>query len=302
MVYYLIFGDSVVGIYAFMAQDFLIIIAISLIYKKISNLTISDERIKVISIAINFLLLTNFVEYNFSQVSCFTSLILLLSTLFLLTKRESISFIFLGLSVVFKSITIFVVPFYLFYDSGFRIKKIKILLYRLIYIIIPMIPSILMFIIYPSLIKSFIIVNTYAVATIGLEIVYIGSITKLLSTIGLNAIISLIIVLFVFYSIAWYIIKKWNISLVEKITLGVLTMMLVSPEFTPSHITIVFATISLWYFSQYKQKNQKILKICFVIMIFSYVIPIGFIVNPLFYIEYIKCLKIKYGFLINAKE
>ncbi|MFX0024749.1 MAG: glycosyltransferase 87 family protein, partial [Candidatus Hermodarchaeota archaeon] len=125
-----------------------------------------DKRI-IMYICLFLMGLPNLFNYILGQINLYVTLLILSSLYLFLTRKDLkwdfIASIILGLSIIIKPITIFMIPFLLvlrisFKPIKFQFKAIKSLL-RIIGVILPLALNILFFLFYPTLWEGFLAMN-----------------------------------------------------------------------------------------------------------------------------------------------
>lgn len=125
-----------------------------------------DKRI-ILYICLYMVSLPQIFNYILGQVNLYVTLLILLS-LFIFLKHSGIKWqliasIILGLSIVIKPITIFMIPFLIVIQFDLKNKKftfdVKKSITRLIGVILPLSLNLIMFIIFPRLLQGFIAIN-----------------------------------------------------------------------------------------------------------------------------------------------
>ena len=127
----------------------------------------TDDKRVVLYICLYMISLPQIFNYILGQVNLYVTLLILLS-LFIFLKYSAIKWqliasIILGLSIVIKPITIFMIPFLIVIQFDLKNKKFKFDISksftRLIGIILPLSLNLIMFIIFPRLLQGFIATN-----------------------------------------------------------------------------------------------------------------------------------------------
>jgi len=126
-----------------------------------------EEKRVVIYISIYLMSLPNFFNYILGQINLYVTLLILLSLYIYLKyngmKWELIASILLGISIIIKPITIFMIPFILIIHYDLISRKLKFdvtrSFIRLIGIVLPLSLNLIMFLILPNLLDGFIEAN-----------------------------------------------------------------------------------------------------------------------------------------------
>ncbi|MFX0075660.1 MAG: glycosyltransferase 87 family protein, partial [Candidatus Hermodarchaeota archaeon] len=179
-----------------------------------------DDRRVILYICLFLIGIPQLFNYVLGQINLYVTLLILLSLYIFITnsavKYQFLASIILGISIIIKPTTIFMIPFILI--IGYDYKKRRITLnfrksvLRLIGIALPLALNILMFLIYPDLLNGFIATNFTGSETVLLN--HSFSITKLIS----NA--------FLYFGVPPYEMNATPIFLGVLLIIGVLGFML----------------------------------------------------------------------------
>jgi len=126
-----------------------------------------EEKRVVLYISIYLMSLPIFFNYILGQINLYVTLLILLSLYIYLKyngiKWELIASVFLGISILIKPITIFMIPFVLIIHYDLINRKLKFDIFhsfvRLIGIVLPLSLNLIMFLILPNLLDGFIQAN-----------------------------------------------------------------------------------------------------------------------------------------------
>ncbi|MFX1365691.1 MAG: glycosyltransferase 87 family protein [Promethearchaeota archaeon] len=204
-----------------------------------------DKRI-VLYISMFLMGLPNIFNYILGQINLYITLLILVSLYLFLkfedTKYNLIASIILGISILFKPITIFLIPFLMVIHFDLEQKKFELKFFksiiRLIGFLIPVSLNFLVFLMYPELLKGFLDVNLTGEDTVIVN--HSFSITKLIQNffivIGFSQeqllsfqlpIFLIIIIILGGIGFSFYIMRKFeNYSLIYGYTFGILIMLL----------------------------------------------------------------------------
>lgn len=209
------------------------------------------------------------VEYCLGQVNVITNTFILLAVYFTLKKDERLSFFFLGCAGMFKITALLLLPLFLF--ENIRGNIVKKLVFRLVFFIIPFIPSVAMFLIYKNYISSFIKLNMTLTGVFNETFVSGNtSIAKFISTVfDVNIIPILVVVLILMYAISWYVLIKYRLNVIERFMLGAFIMMLAFSDFYGVHLLFIFGITILWSLTRSRFLGWKY-KLVFLAIIVSY--------------------------------
>ncbi|NVM37614.1 MAG: DUF2029 domain-containing protein [Candidatus Lokiarchaeota archaeon] len=204
-----------------------------------------DKRI-VLYISLFLMGLPNLFNYILGQINLYITLLILIS-LFLFLKYEDtkwnlIASIILGVSMLFKPITIFLIPFLIIINFDWERKKFEIKflksIIRLVGFLIPVSLNIFVFLLYPELLDGFLNVNLTGGDTVLTN--HSFSITKLIQNffivLGFSQtqllsfqlpIFLMILIVIGGIGFALYLIRRFdNNSLIYGYTFGILIMLL----------------------------------------------------------------------------
>ncbi|MFX1343626.1 MAG: glycosyltransferase family 87 protein [Promethearchaeota archaeon] len=160
------------GFIVFNSLNFILNILICVILYRIIILIRADDHEKeekrvILFISIYLMSLPNFFNYILGQINLYVTLLILLSLYIYLNysniKWELLASIFLGVSILIKPITVFMIPFILIIHFDLKERKLNFDVFhsfiRLIGITIPLSLNIIMFLILPDLLNGFIEIN-----------------------------------------------------------------------------------------------------------------------------------------------
>ena len=237
------------GFIVFNFINFILNILISTVLYKIIILVRGDDHEKddkriILYICFYLIGLPQVFNYILGQINLYVTLLILLS-LFIFVKYQEIKYqllasIMLGISIIIKPTTIFMIPFIIVLNYTYEKKKIsfdlKLSFLRLFGVLLPLSLNIVMFLLYPDLLSGFLVTNFTGSETVLLN--HSFSITKIISNmllyIGvpsneLNVLPILISVLLVLGSLGliFYVFRRVNKNnLIYGYTFGILIMFL----------------------------------------------------------------------------
>ena len=179
------------GFVIFNVFNLILNILISLILYKLINLIQGDDHEKddkrvITYICIYLVSIPQIFNYILGQINLYITF-LILTSLFLFLKFEKIKWQFiagliLGISIIIKPITIFIVPFLILINYDFKRKKINFdflrTIVRMVGVLLPLSLNLIMFLLYPALLEGFIDINF-----VGEDTIYVNhsfSMTKLI--------------------------------------------------------------------------------------------------------------------------
>ncbi|MFX1469761.1 MAG: glycosyltransferase family 87 protein [Promethearchaeota archaeon] len=231
-----------------------------------------DKRI-IFYISLFLLGLPNLFNYILGQINLYITFLILVS-LFLFLKYENIKWdfiasIILGLSVIIKPITIFMIPFLLsilfkYQQRKFEFEFLRSII-RLVGVLLPLSLNLLFFIIFPNLWEGFISTNFTGEEPIILN--HSFSLTKIITNfcifydISYNPLLILLIILFIIggSSFLIFIFRKINNnSIIFAYLFGIIIMLLVYYDSWPHHLLVLTPILIILIF--YIPKNSNITK------------------------------------------
>ncbi len=251
---------------------FICIFMVKCIMVKDNDIDLNKKRV-ILYVSIFLLLIPHSINYILGQINLFVAIFLIISIYIFLAKdtalMEIVGGICLGISIIIKPITIFIVPFVILMRIDLKNKKINIKLFRsvlrLIGIILPLSFNILFFVFVPGLWNGFLEVNFLGSTP---EIVnHSFSITRLvLNAINIYGIhISSFLIFFIIFFIIGilglfiYFIRvnpQFNTS--HAFSLGLLLMLLVYFDSWDHHLVILGPILSITFF--YSSNSPLIFK------------------------------------------
>ncbi|MFX1409854.1 MAG: glycosyltransferase family 87 protein [Promethearchaeota archaeon] len=133
-----------------------------------------DDKRVILYISLFLMSIPNFFNYILGQINLYVTLLILLSLLIYFkydqTKWQFIASLILGISIIVKPITIFMIPFLIMINYDFKKESLKFnfsnSLIRLVGVIFPLSLNFIIFLIFPSLLEDFIAINFTGVDTI----------------------------------------------------------------------------------------------------------------------------------------
>jgi len=182
------------GFIIFNLINFILNILISVILYKVIILVRGkdhekeDKRI-ILYICLYLIGLPQVFNYILGQINLYVTLLILLS-LFIFLKFKDIKYqllasFILGISIIIKPTTIFMIPFIIVLNYSYEKKRIsfdlKLSFLRLFGVLLPLSLNVIMFLIYPDLLRGFLVTNFTGSETVLLN--HSFSITKIISNI-----------------------------------------------------------------------------------------------------------------------
>ena len=180
------------GFIIFSFINFILNILISVILYKVIILVRGDDHEKedkriILYICFYLIGLPQVFNYILGQINLYVTLLILLSLFIFLKFKENkyqlLASFLLGMSVIVKPTTIFMIPFIIVLNYNYEKKKIsfdlKLSFLRLLGVLLPLSLNIIMFLIYPDLLSGFLVTNFTGSETVLLN--HSFSITKIIS-------------------------------------------------------------------------------------------------------------------------
>ena len=188
--YYLLGFD--LGFIIFNLINLILNILISIILYKIIKLVRGidhkrDDRRVILYICLYLIGIPQLFNYVLGQINLYVTLLILLS-LFIFIKNSDVKWqfiasIILGISIVIKPTTLFMIPFIIIIGYNYEKKKITLNLLksvlRLVGVAMPLALNIIMFLVYPNMLNGFLATNFTGSETVLLN--HSFSITKIIS-------------------------------------------------------------------------------------------------------------------------
>ena len=235
---------------------------------------LNSRSIKYITIYL--LCFPHFMNYALGQINNLITVFLLLALYFFLKNSliyEFLGGILIGISISIKPLAIFIIPFIIIINWNRKNKKLKIDLkrssFRLFGVIIPILVSVLFFILYPTLWQGFVDINfsgEYTEEGINNSISITRAILNLFYIMGIQSskfIISIIIVLIVAIpGFLIYIFKKnSNVGINEGLIMGMIIMSLVYFDSWDHHIVSLAPFLSIFLITINSRVNLKVTRL-----------------------------------------
>ncbi len=252
----------------------------------------SEKKRIFLYISMFLMSLPNLFNYILGQINLYVTFLILLS-LFLFLKYESLKWDFissfiLGLSIIFKPITIFIVPFLLVLKYNYKIRKFEFniskTLIRFVGALIPLFFNVFFFFLFPVLWKGFLESNF--TGTEPIQPNHSFSISKLIlnfftfNDIPSSAltIISILLLFFCCVGIIIYVFRRFEQnSIVIGYTFGILIMLLVYFDTWDHHLLMLtpLLIILIFLLPRNSEITKKFLKPSFVFLSFFDLIFMG---------------------------
>ena len=232
-----------------------------------------ENRRVILYICLYLIGLPQVFNYVLGQINLYVTLLILLS-LFIFLKFKEIKFqllasLLLGISIIIKPTTIFMIPFIIVLNYNFEKKRIsfdlKLSIIRLFGVLLPLSLNVVMFLIYPDLLSGFLTTNFTGSETVLLN--HSFSITKLISNIllyvgvpssELNVLPIFVSVLLILGCLGFvvYIFRRFNKNdLIYGYTFGILIMFLAYFDSWDHHLLNLTPLLIIMLFNLPRNSN-----------------------------------------------
>jgi hypothetical protein len=229
-------------------------------------------------------------NYILGQVNLYVTLLILLS-LFIFLKYSSIKWqliagIILGLSIVIKPITIFMIPFLIVIQFNLRNKKFKFDVIksftRLIGVILPLFLNLILFLIFPRLLQGFIATNftssepsqinhSFSITKLIINLFFfLGFTESQVLSIQLPLFLSILIMIAIMGFISFIIRKNSNESIIYGYCFGILIMLICYYDSWDHHLLNLTPLLIIILFNLPRQSEiaKKYIKPSFIFLSF----------------------------------
>ena len=305
--YYLLGFD--LGFIVFNLINLLLNILISILLYKIIILVRGtdheshDKRV-ILYICLFLIGVPQLFNYILGQINLYVTLFILLS-LFIFIKYSDIKWqliasIILGISIIIKPTTVFMIPFIILLGYDYEKKKFKLeftkSFVRLLGVILPLLLNLILFFIYPNLLNGFLTANFTGSETVLLN--HSFSITKIISNMflylgvpsdELSVLPIFLVVLLVIggLSFIFYIFRRSNVnSMIVGYLFGILIMFLAYFDTWDHHILQIapLLIISLFNLPRNSELTRKYIKPGFFFLNFFGLVFTGifWLIRPIF--------------------
>lgn len=219
-------------------------------------------------------------NYILGQINLYVTLLILLSLYLFITnsdvKHQILASVLLGISIIIKPTTIFMIPFIIIIGYNYEKKKITLnftkSVIRLVGIVLPLALNIIMFLMYPNLLNGFIVTNFTGSETMLLN--HSFSITKLISNMFLffgvpssemsaTPIFFAVLLIFGGLGFVFYVLRRANVNhLIFGYIFGMLTMFLAYYDTWDHHMLqiIPLLIIALFTLPRNSELTRKYVK------------------------------------------
>ena len=250
----------------------------------------TDEKRVVLYICLYMISLPQIFNYILGQVNLYVTLLILVS-LFIFLKYSSIKWqliasIILGLSIIIKPITTFMIPFLIIIQFDLKNKKFKFdmkrSLVRLIGVILPVSLNLIMFIIYPRLLQGFLATNftslepsqvnhSFSITKLIINLFYvIGFTENQLLSIQMPLFLTILIMIAIMGFISFITRKTTNYQIIYGYSIGILIMLICYYDSWDHHLLnlIPLLLIILFNLPRESEITKKFIKPSFIFFSF----------------------------------
>ena len=270
-----------------------------------------DKRI-ILYICLFLIGLPQIFNYVLGQINLYVTLFILLS-LFIFIKHSDIKWqliasIILGISIIIKPTTIFMIPFIILIGYDYEKKKIKLeftkSFIRLLGVILPLLLNLILFLIYPNLLNGFLTANFTGSETVLLN--HSFSITKIISNMflylgvpsnELSVLPIFLVILLVIggLSFIFYFFRRSNVNnMIVGYLFGILIMFLAYFDTWDHHLLQILPLLIISFFNlpRNSELTRKYLKPGFFFLNFSGLVFTGifFLTQPFFPFNFVSTL------------
>ncbi len=204
------------------------------------------------------LMLYHLTSFITGQICSFIGFFIALSYHYYKKRKDFFGGIFLGISIMLKPVTIFIIPLVLLNANT---KSLKIIVKKAIPILIPLLPDIVIFLASPSLLQGFIDLN-FRYYNSSSELTYSVSFSN--GLVGLiQASPKIIIAIILITSVLVVLITGWRKNLEFQFALGLFLYFIIQPDIWSSQY--VFLIVFLVAFTS----NDKTIKKIFIYAFFA---------------------------------
>ncbi|MCK4284879.1 MAG: DUF2029 domain-containing protein [Candidatus Lokiarchaeota archaeon] len=250
----------------------------------------TDDKRVVLYICLYMISLPQIFNYILGQVNLYVTLLILVS-LFIFLKHSSIKWqliasILLGLSIVIKPITIFMIPFLIVIQFDLKSKKFKFDMNksfsRLIGVILPLSLNLIMFIIFPRLLQGFLATNftslepsqvnhSFSITKLIINLFYyIGFTEGLVLSIQLPLFLIILIIIAIIGFISFITRKITEHSMIYGYSFGILVMLICYYDSWDHHLLNLTPLLLIILFNLPRQSEitKKFIKPSFLFLCF----------------------------------
>ena len=239
-------------------------------------------------------------NYVTGNVNIIAGSFVLAGIYFYYQKKEHLTYMAWSIAGIFKIFVIVLIPFFIIQGPFKRFVK------NACYTVIPQIPTLIIFALWPNLIRDIWASNWQSVVIWEAFFQLSGSIARELSNWFSMPLIYLVILFCaLFFPLNLWICYKKNLSFLDRFMMGFITIIVCIPDFASIHNLIILGAYVLWISqkSSVMTKNIKVLMgiPTFFTLVIGEFFFVGFLV-PSLSIYYIVCLAFIYSSLLKHQH
>ncbi len=207
-------------------------------------------------------------EYYSGPPNVIAGFFIILGIYFFMQSKDHLGFLAWGISMTFKLYSVFLILFFLLKSKKRDVWK------NLLFTALSMLPNLLMFLVWPSLLFSFVNDNITTSLVTAISIFPSGSLARLLSFVFPVPFLTIALVVFIIIlPITILIFLKYgkNMNILDQAVLAFTCGIVVFPDFYPGHSVIFWGLFLLWLASKNDRIDGTIKFVYFVILF--YIIP-----------------------------
>jgi hypothetical protein len=272
----------------FISLSFILNLGTFYLLLKISTRSSNDEhRPQISKMAMYFVIMTSHVgNYSAGQVASILAFLMVLSFYLFLTNHDLAGSFFIGVALVVKPVTIFVILFLLL-D-----KNLKVIFKRGILIALALIPDLLVFLFVPGLLRGFIDLNFVYFTRTGVS-PSISVSNVLVSLFGLPSTTVMLIGMAIMIPVCLFLLYKvprGKMRVFMSFFLGLFTFFLIQPDVWSSQLLYLypFVILAIPFIKTAWKKNVTLLILLFPILCDA----LGLEIMRLFLLPIVGCLEI----------
>ena len=209
-------------------------------FKEIQGITIFT--VPAVIIAFYMLNLWGILEYYMANTNVITGFFVLLGVYFFLSDRERYGYVAWSIAITFKITIIFLIIFFIFQPPFKRFLR------NLMHALIPQIPNIIMFALWPNLLFDYVTFNISVDVNFAPNYFHSGDVAREFSWFFKLPLISLVIPIFLVFFIVNFILcyKASQVTFIDRLILAFLTTIVIFPDFMFCHVLFFLGVYLLW--------------------------------------------------------
>jgi len=219
-------------------------------------------------------------EYFYANINIIAGTFILAGIYFYYKKKESFAYIAWSIATTFKIFVLVFIIFFIFQGPVKRFVK------NASYYVIPLIPNLVMFALWPNWIHDAWTSNWASVLGWTINYVHSGSIARELSNWFSIPIIPLVIFFccLFFPTNFWIIYKNKRFSFLDRVMFAWITIILCIPDFVGTHNLLILGAYLLWISSKSSVMSREIKVLMGIPTVFGFIGIISYIPLSIFYL------------------